>query len=143
MNKTKLSIGFKIIAYISIVIASCVILAMMIIVLLKFSSEIHVGAIIPILAWISLLVAGIGALNSIRTGFYLYLSSCIIWLVKNIPHAIIKAAIFEQMPQSLSNILAVILAIIRFPFWISLLGAIISYYEFKKLKRLPPNKNGN
>jgi hypothetical protein len=116
---------------------------MMIIVLLKFSSEIHVGAIIPILAWISLLVAGIGALNSIRTGFYLYLSSCIIWLVKNIPHAIIKAAIFEQMPQSLSNILAVILAIIRFPFWISLLGAIISYYEFKKLKRLPPNKNGN
>lgn len=143
MNRTKFSVGYKIIAYISIIFASLITLATILGVLTKYSSEIYiVGIIITLLACISLLVAGIGALKSIRTGFYLYLNSCIICLIQYIPHVLVRLDFFRQLPQSLSVIIAVIFSVGGVRFWISLFGVIISYYESKKLKRVSPNENG-
>ena len=134
MVKIKLSIGYKIIAYISIVAGAWMTLATILMSLIRFS-EIPIGStIITLIACISLLVAGIGALKSIRTGFYLYLSSCIIWLLRYIPALIFRLGFFRQLSPSLSGLIAVIFGIAGFPFSISLLGLIISHFELKKTK---------
>lgn len=136
MNKTKLSIGYKIIAYLSVAIGAMITLATLFTSLSRFS-EIPMGAIIiTLIAGFSLWMAGQYALKSMRTGFYLYLISCTICLVKYIAQAIFRLGLFPQLPQSLSGLVAVIFGMGGFPFWVALFGAIISYYELKKFKKV-------
>jgi len=129
LNKTKPSVGYKIIAYISIVIGALMPLATIIAVLIRYSFEKSiVDIIIANLVYIPLLLAGIGALKSMRTGFYLYLTSCIFSFVNFMLHATAKLGSF-------SGIIAVIFGISGFHLWMSLFGATISYYESKKFQR--------
>jgi len=137
-NNSK-STGFKLIALISIAFGGYITFAMILMsrMYLKLSSTV---GILTILASLALMIAGLIALISIKAGLYIYIGSCAIWLLKLVPMIFYKSPFFSEMPQPVSGIVVIVFGMTAIPFWLSLFGVILSYYEMKKLRRKQLNE---
>lgn len=138
----KRSPGFKLITLISIAVGGYYIFAAM----LLLRSRMATPAIVPVLtvlASIALTIAGLTALASLRTGLYFYIGSCVIWLLRFIPLIFLTGHFFGKMPHPVSAITGLVFGMTAIPFWLSLFGVIICYYELRKQKRVKLSNTGN
>jgi hypothetical protein len=139
MSKRKTSIGFKIIVYTTIIVSAWMILNTLITLKIHWF-EIPIGAMIfGSLACLLFLMAGIGALNSLKTGLYLYLGSSVIWLLRAILHVVFQVVLVEG-PKSLST--GIVTFFGKGGIWLilSIFGIIVCYHEMKKLHKVIHNQ---
>jgi hypothetical protein len=138
-DKSSKSIGFKLIALISIAFGGYITFAMILMsrMYLKLSSTV---GILTILAGLALMIAGLSALMSVKVGHYVYSGSCVIWLLRLLPMIFFKSPFLGEMPQPVSGIVVIVFGMTAIPFWLSLFGVILSYYEMKKLRRIELNE---
>jgi len=141
-DKSSKSTGFKLIALISIAFGGYIAFAMILMsrMYLKFSSTV---GILTILAGLALMIAGLSALMSVKVGHYVYSGSCVIWLLRWVPMIFFKSTFLGEMPQPVSGIVVIVFGMTAIPFWLSLFGVILSYYEMKKLRRIELNEKSH
>ena len=141
-DKSSKSTGFKLIALISIAFGGYIAFAMILMsrMYLKLSSTV---GILTILAGLALMIAGLSALMSVKVGHYVYSGSCVIWLLRCVPMIFFKSTFLGEMPQPVSGIVVIVFGMTAIPFWLSLFGVILSYYEMKKLRRIELNEKSH
>ena len=122
--------AFKIITIASIALGGYFIISK-ILATLTYLNIISVMGILELFASLTLVSAGLSALLSIKIGFYVYVAACMFWLLRFLPMIFFEPTIFAKIPQPLAYIITIVFGLAAIPFWLSLLGVIICYYELK------------